>query len=67
MERVDRLLQGLDRHQHVLDDVRLVVQLGDGGGLRQLQQRHLGRHQPAEQVAEHWVVAEGDDVLKNVI
>ena len=40
-----------------------LVQLLDGLSLSELEQRDLGRDQPAEEVPEHHVIAERDDIL----
>lgn len=64
VEGVQRPLQALHGHQHVLHHVVLLVQLAQGLALSQLQEGDLGRHHPAEEVAEDGVVAEGDDVLR---
>lgn len=60
------LLHGASRNEQVLDDVVVFVQLLHGFRLGELQQGHLDRQQPAEQVAEDYVIAEGDNVLKFV-
>ncbi len=46
-----------------LYDVMFFLQLLESLPLGQFEQRHLGRNEPAEEIAEHDVVAEGDDVL----
>ena len=64
VEEEHGVLELVDGHQHVLDDVVAVVELGDGLGLRQLEQGHLRGHHPAEQVAEPDLIPEGDDFLQ---
>ena len=60
---VQRLVQLVEWHQHVLDEVVLLVELLDGLSLGELQQGDLGRHHPAAEPAEHRVIAERNDVL----
>lgn len=64
VEAGDGSLQLPHGHQHVLDHVVLLIQLPDGLSLGELQQRDLGRDHPAKEPAEHWIVAERDDVLR---
>lgn len=63
VEHLEGLLHIAEGNKHVLDEVVSLVQLLHSLTLRQLQERHLRGHQPAQEVAEHHVVAEGDDVL----
>ena len=46
-----------------LNHMIFLVQLLDSLPLSELEQRDLGRDQPAEEVHEHHVIAEGDDIL----
>mmetsp|Transcript_13367 Transcript_13367/g.26903 ORF Transcript_13367/g.26903 Transcript_13367/m.26903 type:complete len:242 (+) Transcript_13367:534-1259(+) len=50
-------------HEHVLDHVLRVVELLQGRGRRDLQERHGGRQHPAEAPSEERAVAQRHDVL----
>lgn len=64
VEARDCSLQMLHGYQHVLDHVVLFVEPSDSLPLGELQQRNLRRNHPSKNPAEHWVVAEGNDILE---
>ena len=63
IEHFERLLQRVNGHQHVLHNVELLVKLAQLLRLSDLEHLRRRRHHPAQHIAEHRVVAEGDDVL----
>lgn len=63
MEVAESVAEVLHGHEHVLEHLVLLVHALDRLTLRQLEQRDLRRHHPAEHPAEDEAVAERNDVL----
>jgi len=63
MEKSERLSQGAQRDQHVLNHVCLLVQLLEGCTLGHLEETDFGRECPAEQLPAEPVVAEWQNQL----
>ena len=63
MEALQGFAHVFNGNQHVLDDLVLLIHVLDGLALGKLEQGDLGGHHPAKQVAKHWVVSKGDDIL----